>query len=241
MNYYRRYMADYLSKTANLSLAEHGAYCLLLDYSYLGDGRLPGDQEEIFRMVRAVTSQERQAVTKVLSRFFVLSGDAYENQRVISEVEKARPAIEAARTNGVKGGRPKNNPMGSSEDNPPGSETEPKAKASQPLTPNHQPPTTNRQKTAGRGSRLPADWKPNPEEVEFCKAERKDLDPIATGERFRDFWIAQPGSKGVKLDWTATWRNWVRKENHTNRAQFGAAPDYSEVFAKYAEEPNAQA
>lgn len=29
MNYYRRYMADYLSKTASLSLVEHGAYTLL--------------------------------------------------------------------------------------------------------------------------------------------------------------------------------------------------------------------
>ena len=29
-------------------------------------------------------------------------------------------------------------------------------------------------------------------------------------ERFRDFWTAQPGQKGVKADWPATWRNWVR-------------------------------
>ncbi|MGR9087307.1 MAG: hypothetical protein ACU841_09570 [Gammaproteobacteria bacterium] len=30
--------------------------------------------------------------------------------------------------------------------------------------------------------------------------------------RFRDYWIAQPGAKGRKLDWQATWRNWVRSE-----------------------------
>ena len=29
-------------------------------------------------------------------------------------------------------------------------------------------------------------------------------------EDFRDFWIAQAGSKGIKLDWAATWRRWVR-------------------------------
>lgn len=64
-----------------------------------------------------------------------------------------------------------------------------------------------------RGSRLPADWKPSDIEVQFCKTERPDLDPKKTAERFVDYWLAQPGAKGVKLDWTATWRNWVRNES----------------------------
>lgn len=63
-----------------------------------------------------------------------------------------------------------------------------------------------------RGSRLPADWFPSDSEIQFCKTERPDLDPAKTAERFRDYWHAQPGSKGTKLDWTATWRNWVRDE-----------------------------
>ncbi len=29
--------------------------------------------------------------------------------------------------------------------------------------------------------------------------------------KFRDYWIAVPGQKGVKLDWFATWRNWCRR------------------------------
>ena len=29
-------------------------------------------------------------------------------------------------------------------------------------------------------------------------------------DRFRDYWIAIPGQRGVKRDWLATWRNWVR-------------------------------
>lgn len=31
-------------------------------------------------------------------------------------------------------------------------------------------------------------------------------------ERFRDYWKAQPGQRGVKADWFATWRNWCRNE-----------------------------
>jgi hypothetical protein len=53
---------------------------------------------------------------------------------------------------------------------------------------------------------LPDDWR------EFCNMERPDLNAIKVFERFHDYWIAQPGQKGVKLDWDATWRNWVRNE-----------------------------
>jgi len=30
--------------------------------------------------------------------------------------------------------------------------------------------------------------------------------------RFVDYWRAQPGAKGRKTDWQATWRNWCRKD-----------------------------
>lgn len=61
-------------------------------------------------------------------------------------------------------------------------------------------------------TRLPADWTPSDVDQDFCRIERPDLDPCATADRFRDYWIAQPGTKGKKLDWSATWRNWVRGE-----------------------------
>jgi hypothetical protein len=34
-------------------------------------------------------------------------------------------------------------------------------------------------------------------------------------EKFRDYWAAQPGQKGVKTDWPATWRNWCRRAVET--------------------------
>lgn len=30
-------------------------------------------------------------------------------------------------------------------------------------------------------------------------------------ERFRDFWLGVSGQRGVKMDWQATWRNWIRR------------------------------
>jgi hypothetical protein len=45
---------------------------------------------------------------------------------------------------------------------------------------------------------------------DWATQERPDLDVRQVAEQFKDYWIAQAGQKGVKLDWDATWRNWVR-------------------------------
>lgn len=62
-------------------------------------------------------------------------------------------------------------------------------------------------------SRLPADWHPSPDDLTFCAKERPDLSPLEVADRFLDYWISVPGAKGRKIDWSATWRNWVRNEN----------------------------
>jgi len=38
-------------------------------------------------------------------------------------------------------------------------------------------------------------------------------------QKFCDYWHAQPGQKGVKLDWPATWRNWVRRVLETKERE----------------------
>lgn len=66
-----------------------------------------------------------------------------------------------------------------------------------------------------KGNRLPKEWKPNDAMLAFCKTCRPDLDPLVVADSFRDYWLSQPGSKGVKLDWDATWRNWVRNQKQS--------------------------
>jgi hypothetical protein len=86
------------------------------------------------------------------------------------------------------------------------------------VTPNTSPnPSINPLKAEARASRLPADWIPSHSEIAFCQTERPDLNPGDVASQFRDYWIAQPGSKGRKLDWSATWRNWVRNQRATRQ------------------------
>lgn len=75
---------------------------------------------------------------------------------------------------------------------------------------NRQEPSGERERSP-RGSRLPADF-PTDAEIAFCRQERPDLDAALLAAKFRDYWLGVPGAKGRKLDWPATWRNFVRSE-----------------------------
>lgn len=63
-----------------------------------------------------------------------------------------------------------------------------------------------------RGSRLSEAWLPSSDLVSQVRSIAPDVDLKDQTSRFVDYWIAQPGQKGVKTDWDATWRNWMRKQ-----------------------------
>ena len=75
----------------------------------------------------------------------------------------------------------------------------------EPITNNHKPIKENK-----RGSRLAQDWFLTKAMGDWATQERPDLDVRQVAHQFKDYWVAQAGQKGVKLDWDATWRNWVR-------------------------------
>ena len=107
MNYYERHLGDYATDAGHLSMLEHGAYTLLLDRFYRTEAPIPADQAH--RVCRARSEEERQAVDAVLAEFWTLTDDGWINRRAVDEIERARRKIEAARTNGQRGGRPKKN------------------------------------------------------------------------------------------------------------------------------------
>ena len=73
--------------------------------------------------------------------------------------------------------------------------------------------TDKKQNKRKLGSRLAQDFI-LPDDWEYwANKQRPDLNAKLVADQFKDYWIAQPGQKGVKLDWEATWRNWVRNTN----------------------------
>lgn len=108
MNYFEFYAGDYLRDTADLSLAEHGAYVLLMASYYSAERALPADAGSLHRIARAMNKAEQGAVDRVAARFFPVADDGLRhNARADREIAKAQTRIEAARANGTHGGRPK--------------------------------------------------------------------------------------------------------------------------------------
>jgi hypothetical protein len=73
--------------------------------------------------------------------------------------------------------------------------------------------TETKKEKKALGKRLANDFSFPLEWEQFCQQTRPELNPTKTFDQFKDYWIAQAGQKGVKLDWFATWRNWVRSTN----------------------------
>lgn len=74
----------------------------------------------------------------------------------------------------------------------------------------------------GRATRLPRDWKPTAEQTRWAAREMGGIEPTRVdriAESFRDYWVAKPGRDGTKLDWDATWRNWIRREGERGPAK----------------------
>lgn len=60
-----------------------------------------------------------------------------------------------------------------------------------------------------RGTRLPTDWRPDDEAIQEMRRRFPGIDLKTEHEKFTNYWRSQPGARGRKTDWLATWRNWV--------------------------------
>ncbi|WP_317992909.1 DUF1376 domain-containing protein [Bartonella gliris] len=62
---------------------------------------------------------------------------------------------------------------------------------------------------ANRGCRLPTDFEPD---YDFAIEEGLPPERVKVEiAKFRDYWRSKAGANATKIDWQATWRNWVRK------------------------------
>lgn len=196
----------YLADTTHLTTEEHGVYLLLLMAMWRRNGTVPNDDKDLARIVGLSLSKWLKAKAR-LSSFLMIENGEITQKRLKKEWNYCQERREKNAQNGAKGGRPvsnKNNDIA-------------KANGSVSVNPNESPLTLthnqlvkeeDKSSSKKRGSRLPDDFEPD---MLFAVTNGLSRDQ-AQGElsKFRDYWIAQPGQKGVKVDWPATWRNWCR-------------------------------
>jgi uncharacterized protein YdaU (DUF1376 family) len=103
--WYAHYTADYERKTSHLTMLEDGAYRRMLDHYYATGIALPLNADHLYRICRAFSDEERNAIDSVLKQYFVRKRDGYHNNRADEEIEEAEKRIknktEAGRAGGI--------------------------------------------------------------------------------------------------------------------------------------------
>lgn len=196
MHYYKFNISDWTLHTSHLTEIEELVYFRLINYYYDTESPIPKETQSVIRRLRLGSHSD--IVQSILDEFFTLDGDEYRHKRCDELIDEYHAKAIKNKENGSKGGRPKAKETQSVISGNP-NET---------LTNNYKLKTNNH----NRGTRLPIDWQPTKDYIDFCKQERPELDAVKVAEQFKDYWVAKAGSAGVKLDWMATWRNWVRNQ-----------------------------
>ena len=196
MNFYPFHIGDYISHTSHLSDLEDLAYRRMMDLYY----QLEKPFHQSLDIARKIKSTQA-IVDQLLPEFFEWNEEdkSWHSKRADEEIAKYR----AMQAGGRKGAEKR---WAKGSDSPPNA-TPMQTKNQEPLTINHNIEVAK----APKAQRLKLEELPNEWQV-FCKTERPDLNPQAIWNQFKDYWIAQGGQKGAKLDWFATWRNWVRNQ-----------------------------
>lgn len=211
--YYRFYPTDFEADTAHLTLVEDGAYNRLLRLCWMTPGcSLPDDEAWIFRRCRARTDEEKEAIRVVLDEFFQRENQRVFNKRLSGEFDHTQRRRDVASENGAKGGRPAKALKTNETGKPNGLANRKLKKANQNQNQNHTKKEANA--SSKRGSRLPENWVLPSDWGEWASTEGWPETVIRLeADKFGDYWRSAPGQKGVKLDWKATWRNWMRNCN----------------------------
>lgn len=88
MNFFKLYIGDYQRDTGALSIAEHGAYFLMLQYHYATEKPLP-QGKDLYRLLRCEGKADRDAVDAVARQFWHETPEGLINNRAAEEIAKA--------------------------------------------------------------------------------------------------------------------------------------------------------
>lgn len=224
-----------LGDTTDLSMEEFGAYCMLLFVTWRNNGiPLADDDVRLARIVRVSVQRWRERLRPSLVRFFDLSAATWRQQRLEKEWIFVAKRSALAREKGLRGGRPKQL----------NSHDTQKAAALSGLKldeSTHTHTHTEEAKEASsverrkRGSRLPtdfvlpADWLKDADGLR-SNAGLPSADLKIEAVKFVNFFVSQPGAKGIKLNWRRTWVNWaLTARGATDGKRPNGATDFTPV------------
>jgi len=75
----------------------------------------------------------------------------------------------------------------------------------------------NHKETKRTATRIPEDFWPSKELLQWQAEHFEEVDWKLETHKFVDYWSSVSGGKGMKTNWDATWRNWIRNNKKPKR------------------------
>lgn len=252
MNFYPHHIGDFNNATRHLTRIERSVYRDMIELYYDTEEPLTLDTSALCRKIIARTEEESTAVEQVLNEFFTKTEQGWHHSRCESEINTYRASITAKSAAGKASAAKREqerterlaalNNSSTVVQQPLDS-----VGSSVQLTSNQEPVTINqepkreekpstpalRSSRTPKASRLPADWQLPQPWGEWALAEQPSWTPDGVrhvADTFRDYWAAKGGADARKVDWEATWRNWVRREKSPGLRSVAAMPNRQEAL-----------
>lgn len=217
MNYYPHHIGDFNNATRHLTRLERSIYLDLLHYYYDTEKPLKNDLPALCRRILATTDEELTTVERMLNEYFTLVNDEWINERCDKVISEYQNRIENASKAGIASAKArKAKKRKASKDSTTVEQPLNERGTNQNQEPKPKPETKEGKASTLTVETLPDDWLDFSLNSGLSVEQSKDQ-----FNRFRDYWIAQPGAKGRKKDWLATWRNWIRRSKEFAPKQSG--------------------
>lgn len=211
-DWYKMNPVDWNEGTNVLTLEQEAAYLRICNAIYIAGGPISDNSFVVAGLLRCNDRKAKRLVSELVEAGKIhIQDGSISNRRAIDEVSnRNRLSVEresAGRRGGFESGKVRSKSLNPNETGEAIASSKTKQIREEKIREEGKEETNVSSKK--RGTRIPDEWKPD---LEFSRREGVDgATSMREAEKFRDFWNAQPGAKGIKLDWDATWRNWIRK------------------------------
>jgi uncharacterized protein YdaU (DUF1376 family) len=199
------WVSDFIADTTDLDAVEFGAYMLIILAMWKKGGSLPDNEVKMRRIARCGRSWPRVWLS-IKDQFVVKDGHII-NERLAEEHASAVAKVEVNRHNGARGGRAKalNNNKATLAN---GSNSLEQLE----LEPELEVGKRDTKVSTKKATRLPDDWVAPQEWIVWAiSSGTSRRNAYFEADQFKDYWIGVGGQRGTKLNWEATWRNWIRR------------------------------
>lgn len=220
--YVQLYTSDFLAGTSGMTASTKGVYITLLCLMYESEAPLGQSWDLLARRCGCTMPAFKRAILDLQDEQKVTVSDAgIWSDKCDKHIARRRERRSSAKAAAEKRWEKSEQKQGKADANAMPAQCQPEPEPDIKETPKG----VSKKK---RGTRLPEDWRlPRPWD-EWAQAEGFSADTIRSeADKFKDYWISTPGQKGVKLNWQATWRNWMRNSDgkRTHKPAGHAATD----------------